>query len=124
MLFASPATKTKGKAKRVETFFATCLDGGSIPPGSTKKRFGWRSASLRTAGYLGHVLEYAPSKPAVRASHLTIQNVFYHCLSTASFQSVQKPDTFFSLPQNSSTVTVKMVQRLASAGVTVIGWSW
>lgn len=36
--FACPGSKTKGKTKRVENFFATCLDGGSIPPGSTKKR--------------------------------------------------------------------------------------
>ncbi len=40
--FASLATQIKGKAKRVENFFATCLDGGSIPPGSTQKKRGCR----------------------------------------------------------------------------------
>lgn len=40
--FACPGSKTKGKTKRVENFFATCLDGGSIPPGSTKKEGDWK----------------------------------------------------------------------------------
>ena len=50
--FACPGSKTKGKTKRVENFFATCLDGGSIPPGSTGLRLGCLLCDYRDIPFL------------------------------------------------------------------------